>query len=106
MKDLHPIRKKNTPIPHDPRNEPLPEGDQPDRPKEGAEKDARIEEGVGLKGADHKLPTGKPARDERGEQRVTEDEYGLPTGIRTGPTTPAPHSGTTRKESRPDGPKL
>ena len=72
MNNQHPIKKRHEPLPHDPRNEPIPESDQKGRSKEGAEKEARKEEGVGMKGPGNQLAQ---------DNAVTEDEYGIPTGI-------------------------
>jgi hypothetical protein len=85
MNSHHPIKKKHGPIPHDPRNEPLPEGDHEGRSREG--KEARLEEGVEMKGSERKYPSGENAVGPRKESAETEDEYGLPTGIRR--ATPA-----------------
>ncbi len=87
METNHPIKKKHEPVPHDPRNEPLPENDQPDRSGERSEKEVRKEAGVGMKKND--LPD---LNGPRSKTEETEDEYGLPTGIRID---------TPQKDSRP-----
>lgn len=94
MDTKHPTEKKPEPIPHDPRNEPIPEPktDKDSRSAEERERKARKEEGVDMKGSQDKLPTGKETNARKEENVVTEDEYGMPTGIQTGQTTRGAYS--------------
>lgn len=86
MNTHHPIKKKHEPVPHDPRNEPLPEGDKHDRSRDGSERKVRKED-VDMKGSATQYPTGKNANEKGKKTEVTEDEYGLPTGTLEGSTT-------------------
>lgn len=100
MDTKHPIKKKPEPIPHDPRNEPIPVPDtgKGSRSAEEAERKARKEEGVDMKGSKDKLPNGQEANKVKEESEfkeenvVIEDEYGMPTGIQTGQTTRGSYS--------------
>lgn len=78
----HPTPQREEPIPHDPRNEPIPEEEDGGASPEEAEKKARKEEGVGMKGSAARLPTGAGTNAKLKKSASTEDEYGLPTGIR------------------------
>jgi|GEM_PF-2546409 len=84
MNSQHPIRKKQEPVPHDPRNEPLPESDKEGRSQERTEKKVRND--LDLKGSATALPTGRANNKVPKENVETEDEYGLPTGIPIGQT--------------------
>ena len=85
MSNEHPIKKAPGTVPHDPRNEPLPETgtEKGNRSAEEAEREARKEEGLDMKGL---KTSGKKANGPREDNAVTEDEYGMPTGIRTSQT--------------------
>ena len=89
MDTQHPIKKKPDPIPHDPRNEPIPEGkpDSGSRSAEEAERKARKEEGLDMKNPNDQLPSGKETTAPDEVDMEIEDEYGLPTGIHTGKAT-------------------
>lgn len=94
MNTQHPIEKKPETIPHDPRNEPLPETDRDKgaRSPEEAERKAREEEGLDMKNQKNAFPTGMEEQGSKKENMVIEDEYGMPTGIQTGQTTRGSYS--------------
>ncbi len=83
MKSAHPkekdLPKKEKPVPHDPRNEPLPisKPDEDTRSREKAEEKARREEGVDMKQKERDIPK------ELREDAVIVNPTGgdLPTGI-------------------------
>ena len=88
MKTAHPKGKDPKTIPHDPRNEPIPEEEEQDEPNEKVEEEARKEAGVDMKQRQDGFP-----RELRPDQVIVNPTMGeMPTGIQTGQTTRGSYS--------------
>lgn len=98
MNTAHPKKndkpERHGPIPHDPRDEPLPTGkpDEKNRSREEAEEEARREEGVDMKQKERDIP--KELSEDAVIVNPTADDE-LPTGIQTGQTTRGSYSTDT-----------
>lgn len=98
MQTQAPIKEGSETIPHDPRNEPIPEPSQGDdqRTSEKSEKEARQEEGVAMKAKeDIRRNNDRQAPPLSENSVLIKDENILPTGIQTGQTTRGAYSTDT-----------